>query len=185
MAADTPRSPDAPSAVSSGAAPSTSSAASPLFLREEEIRRGLELLHAGQARLFAAADTALRREGLGRAHQRALYFIARRPGLSVGALLDLLGITKQSLGRALRELSARGLVETRAGTTDRRRKLLTLTDTGAALEAELFAALRSRLADAYEEAGQESVTGFWRVLEGLLPDADRALWRSLREEKRG
>lgn len=143
--------------------------ASPLFLREPELRRGMELLYFGNSHLTRAIDRGLARQGLGRAHHRALYFMARRPGMAVGELLALLNITKQSLGRVLTELIDRGLVETRAGERDRRQRLLSLTASGAALEAELFAALREKLSHAYSRAGQNAVTGFWSVLEGLIP----------------
>ena len=147
--------------------------ASPLFLREAEIRRGVELLYFGYSHLYRGIDQGLARQGLGRAHHRALYFIARQPDLTISALLRTLGITKQSLGRVLGELSERGLVETRAGREDRRQRLLRLTPTGAALEAELFDALRERLSAAYGQAGQDAVTGFWRVLEALIPVEER------------
>lgn len=150
-------------------------AASPLFLREGEIRRGVELLYFGYGHLTRSVDAELADQGLGRAHHRALYFIARQPDLTVSALLRLLAITKQSLGRVLGELTSRGLVETRIGPFDRRQKLLRLTETGAALEAALFELLRERLGAAYSHAGQNSVTGFWHVLEGLIPVEDRAL----------
>jgi len=153
---------------------SASPAASPLFLREEEIRRGIELLHFGHAALMAGMEAALAAHGLGKAHQRALYFIARRPELSVSALIGLLGITKQSLGRVLDELTERGLIETRAGTRDKRQRLLRLTPAGETTEAALFETMRERMAAAYSAAGQGSVTGFWRVLENMLePEAQR------------
>src|SRR5690606_8135322 len=105
----------------------------------------------------------------GRAHHRALYFIARQPDLIVSELLALLAITKQSLGRVLNDLIERDFVETRPGMQDRRQKLLRLTPEGAKLEAMLFDALRGRMAAAYVQAGQGSVSGFWQVLEGLIP----------------
>ena len=105
------------------------------------------------ANLLRAIDARLAAEQLGRAHHRALHFIARRPDLTVGALLGLLDVTKQSLGRTLGELTARGLVETRTGRDDRRQRLLRLTPAGAALEADLFEALRATLAAAYSSAG--------------------------------
>lgn len=148
--------------------------ASPLFLRETEIRRGMELLYFGYSHLYRNTDRLLADKGLGRAHHRALYFIARQPGLTVGALLALLGITKQSLGRVLGELSSRGLVEARAGDEDRRQRLLRLTPEGATLEGELFDLLRERLSAAYAAAGQDAVTGFWRVLEQLVPPTERS-----------
>lgn len=158
----------------------SSSSASPLFLREPELRRGLELLYFGNSHLTRAIDRGLAREGLGRAHHRALYFIARRPDLTVSELLGLLAITKQSLGRVLSELTERGLVEIRPGTRDRRQRLLRLSAAGQALESELFDALRERLSAAYASAGQAAVGGFWAVLEGLIPADERARVEHLR-----
>lgn len=148
--------------------------ASPLFLREPEIRRGIELLYFGYANLTRSIDAGLAKQGLGRAHHRALYFIAREPDLTVSALLAILGITKQSLGRVLGELAERGMVETRTGERDRRQRLLRLTAAGAALEAELFEALREKMSTAYSSAGQGAVGGFWAVLEGLMPESERS-----------
>lgn len=162
------------------AVPPTHHGASPLFLTEPELRRGVELMHFGHAHLTRALDAVLEPEGLGRAHQRALYFIARQPDVSVSELLRLLAITKQSLGRVVSELETRRLVTARQGSEDRRQRLLRLTDQGAALEAELFQRLSAALGAAYAAAGQEAVGGFWAVLEGLIPPADRARIPALR-----
>lgn len=149
------------------------SAASPLFLREPEIRRGVELLYFGYSHMTRAIDEGLAAQGLGRAHHRALYFVARKPDLTVSELLSLLAITKQSLGRVLGDLTDRGLVEMRTGERDRRQRLLRLTKTGAALESALFESLREKVSSAYSSAGQGAVGGFWAVLEGLIPDEER------------
>jgi DNA-binding MarR family transcriptional regulator len=153
------------------AAPASS--ASPLFLREPELRRGMELLYFGHSHLTRSVDQGLADEGLGRAHHRALYFIARKPDMTVSDLLSLLAITKQSLGRVLNELTERELVETRPGERDRRQRLLRLTPAGAKMESELFEAVRERMSAAYASAGQAAVSGFWAVLEGLVPEKER------------
>lgn len=160
------------------AAPTQS--ASPLFLREPEIRRGIELLYFGYSHLTRSIDQGLAKQGLGRAHHRALYFIARQPDLTVSQLLEHLAITKQSLGRVLNELGDRGLVDSRAGERDRRQRLLSLTEDGARLERELFDAARAKLSAAYASAGQDAVGGFWAVLEGLIPEDERARVEALR-----
>ncbi|MEH3036584.1 MAG: helix-turn-helix domain-containing protein [Sphingomonas adhaesiva] len=147
----------------------TTPSASPQFLRESEIRRGIELLYFGNSHITRSIDRGLARQGLGRAHHRALYFIARKPDMPVSDLLALLAITKQSLGRVLNELIDRELVETRPGERDRRQRLLRLTPAGVELEAGLYDALRERLSAAYLRAGQGAVSGFWSVLEGLIP----------------
>ncbi len=154
-------------------------AASAQFLREAEIRRGIELLYFGYTNMVRGADDMLAHHGLGRAHHRALYFIARRPGMPVGDLLALLNITKQSLSRVLADLQARELVVQRVGQRDRRQRLLDLTPAGQALEAALFEELRTGMAGAYAQAGQNAVTGFWAVLTGLIPAADRPMIQDL------
>ena len=164
-----------------GLAPSR---ASPLFLREPEIRRGIELLYFGYSSMIRGADAILDDQGLGRAHHRALYFIARQPELPVSDLLRLLSITKQSLSRVLADLMRTGLVEQRVGTLDRRQRLLRLTAAGVALEARLFEALRERIAAAYAAAGQEAVSGFWLVLAGLVPTEERAMIEALDRQAR-
>ena len=92
-------------AVSSSPSTETfSPAASPLFLREDEVRRGVELLYFGYTRLTRSVDELLVDHGFGRAHHRALYFIGRHPGQTVGHLLSILKVTKQSISRVLKDL---------------------------------------------------------------------------------
>ena len=161
------------------AVPLRPAGASPLFLREAEIRRGIELLYFGYANMIRGADDMLAAKGFGRAHHRALYFIARQPGMPVSDLLSLLNITKQSLSRVLAELQEKALVAATIGARDRRQRLLDLTPEGAQLEAALFEELRRGMAAAYAAAGQGAVTGFWGVLEGLIPAADRPMVAAL------
>lgn len=133
----------------------------------------MELLYFGQSHLVRSVDKGLAEQGLGRAHHRALYFIARKPDMTVSELLSLLAITKQSLGRVLNELADRGLLETRPGERDRRQRLLRLTTAGLTMESELFEAVRVKMSAAYNRAGHDAVAGYWAVLEGLIPEDDR------------
>jgi DNA-binding MarR family transcriptional regulator len=141
--------------------------ASPLYLRDEELKQGVDLLFFAFSDLFAAGEPALRASGLGRAHRRAIYFIARNPGLSVADLLAVLKITKQSLNRVLNDLLDGDFVERKAGLRDRRTRQLKLTAKGAALESQLWEAQRPKLVRAFREAGPDAVAGFRRVLTGL------------------
>lgn len=146
----------------------------PLFLRDEELRQGMELLFFAYRDCMAEAEALLDRHGLGQAHHRAIYFIGRYPGLSVGELLDLLRITKQSLSRVIRQLCDAELVLMRAAPDDRRKRSLRLTEAGEAVERELTEAQRARFARAYREAGAEAVEGFRKVLLGLADEDHRA-----------
>jgi len=137
------------------------------------VRRGIEYLFFAHGSLWRAVDARLAEQGLGRAHYRALYFIARQPGLTISDLLALLGITKQSLGRVIKDLEARAMLATRPGNRDRRQKELRLTEEGRAIEAAVFALMRDAMSRAYTQAGQAAVTGFWQVSEALLPPRER------------
>ena len=97
------------------------------------------------------ADRLLLRYNFGRAHHRVLYFVDRRPGLSVAELLDLLRITKQSLSRVLKELLDAGYIEQRPGLADRRQRHLHATDAGHGLALELAQLQSRRFARALEK----------------------------------
>jgi DNA-binding MarR family transcriptional regulator len=139
-----------------------------LFLREEEMRLAQDMLFFAYRDFTNAADVILEELGLGRAHHRALHFIGRNPGIAVTDLLAILRITKQSLARVLTALIGQGLVVQAAGRMDRRQRLLSLTEAGAALERRLYERQRERLSAAYREAGGTAVEGFRRVMRGIM-----------------
>lgn len=139
-----------------------------LFLREEELRRGIELMFFAYRDFTGEADSILAEQNMGRAHHRAIYFIGRNPGITVSDLLAILQITKQSLSRVLSSLVETEYVEQQQGPDDRRQRLLYLTDKGAELESRLTAVQGKRFAAAFREAGANAVDGFQNVLHGLL-----------------
>jgi DNA-binding MarR family transcriptional regulator len=142
--------------------------------REEELRQGMELLYFAYRDFTAEPDAILARHGFGRAHHRVIYFVGRHPQMSVSDLLGILRITKQSLSRVLRQLVREGFIVQRAGSEDRRRRLLELTGKGVELERQLSETQRQRIAKAYREAGAPAVDGFRRVMLGIMSgDGDR------------
>lgn len=144
-----------------------------LYLREEELRRGIELLYFAYRDFTRDPDEILAKSRFGRAHHRVLYFVGRSPGITVSGLLSILRITKQSLSRVLGELVEQGYIRQETGTEDRRQRLLYLTDKGEAFERQLFASQRDRVARAYKVAGPEAVAGFWEVLLNIVDDDER------------
>ncbi len=155
------------------------SSANPLFLREEELRRGIELLFYAYRDFTTEPDATLARYRFGRAHHRVIYFVGRNPGITVGELLAILRITKQSLSRVLGQLVRDGFIDPRQGARDRRQRLLHLTEKGIELERRLTATQRERIARAYREAGAQAVEGYRTVLMGLIDEPNRrALVRS-------
>ena len=143
-------------------------------LHDDEVRQGIELLFFAYRDFTAEPDAMLARRGFGRAHHRVVHFVGRHPEITVGELLGILRITKQSLGRVLGQLVRQGFVVQRPGPSDRRQRLLDLTPKGRALEHELSAPQRARVGAAYRRAGPQAVEGFRRVLlEIIAGEADR------------
>ena len=150
-----------------------------LFLTDEQLRQGIELLFFAYRDFTGDPDQVLAKRGLGRAHHRAIHFIKRRPGITVAGLLEILQVTKQSLNRVLRQLIDEGLVLSTVGKEDRRERNLHLSEAGDALERELSELQRERFRRAYGAAGPEAVAGFRLVLEQMLNETDRAEVMSL------
>ena len=144
----------------------------PLFFAEDAVRDGIELLFFAYRDFTAEADAILGRYGFGRAHHRVIHFVGRHPQMTVSDLLGILRITKQSLSRVLSELVGQGFICQRQGPLDRRQRLLELTAKGRALEREVSAPQRARVANAYRQAGSAAVGGFRKVLLGIIADAD-------------
>ncbi len=139
-----------------------------LFLTDEQLRKGIEAMFFAYRGFTADPDRILEDLAYGRAHHRAIHFINRQPGLTVSALLAVLGVTKQSLNRVLRTLIEDGLVENRVGRRDKRERHLFLTEAGAELERRLSEAQRGRMRAAYRKAGPQAVAGFRQVLEAMM-----------------
>ncbi len=152
-----------------------------LFLTDDQLRRGIEAMFFAYRAFTSDPDMILAEMDYGRAHHRALHFINREPGLTVTSLMDVLGVTKQSLNRVLRTLIEDELVESRVGRRDRRERQLYLTPAGVALERRLSEAQRARMRAAYRSAGPQAVAGFRQVLEAMMDDRTRAQYQAILE----
>ncbi|HUJ77257.1 MAG TPA: MarR family winged helix-turn-helix transcriptional regulator [bacterium] len=135
--------------------------------RIQELNDSLEQLHFALRRITETPNAILARRGLRRAHQRILFFVARRQGLSVNDLLRELRVTKQALHAPLNQLKARKLVQVRPSPGDRRRKELFLTPAGTELEAQLTGPQRERLEQALRRVGPSSGRIWRQVLREI------------------
>ncbi len=152
-----------------------------LFLTDEQLRQGIEAMFFAYRGFTADPDRILTDMAYGRAHHRAIHFINRAPGTTVNNLLNILGVTKQSLNRVLRTLIADGLVESRVGRVDKRERHLYLTDEGRLLEGRLSDAQRARMRAAFRDAGPEAVAGFRQVLEAMMDSEMQRAYTRLKE----
>lgn len=147
----------------------------------------IELLFFAYRDFVGGADQLLEAYRFGRAHHRVLHFVARRPGLTIAELLDILKITKQSLGRVLRELVEAEFVEARAGVADRRQRLLFPTERGRRLALQLAQLQSARferaLADLGPGAQQQAVAFLLAMIEP--EERERVVALTRREVARG
>ena len=131
----------------------------------------IELLFFAYRDFVGDPDEVLLKLGFGRAHHRVLHFVNRNPGMKVADLLEILNITKQSLGRVLKQLVDQGYVLQKEGEQDRRQRLLYVTPKGEALALRLAALQTQRINRAFSELGPNAHESARRFLTSMI-DAD-------------
>jgi len=138
-----------------------------LFLRDEELDRGVALILASERILSAAADAGRRTAALNRTELQAALAIRAIPGLSVSELRQRLGATTPTMARVLGKLDERGLIRRKKSGQDGRKRKLELSLAGTAIIEPIVVAMRNSLRSAYRRAGSEQVAGARAVLEAL------------------
>jgi len=132
----------------------------------------IELLFFAYRDFTGDPDDVLAEYEFGRAHHRVLHFVERNPGIMVTDLLGILRITKQSLGRVLKQLVDAGIIEQREGHHDRRQRLLYTTERGHALAVDLTRLQQKRLERALiglPDGSEETIRRF--LLQMIDPEA--------------
>jgi DNA-binding MarR family transcriptional regulator len=132
----------------------------------------IELLFFAYRDFVSDPDQLLDKLGFGRAHHRVLHFVNRNPGMKVAELLDVLKITKQSLGRVLKQLIDEGYVIQKEG-ADRRQRLLYVSPAGEALALKLAGLQALRIGRVLDEIGPGGRETARRFLAGMIGDEDR------------
>jgi len=133
----------------------------------------IELLFFAYRDFVGDPDEVLIKLGFGRAHHRVLHFVNRNPGMKVAELLDILRITKQSLGRVLKQLIDQGYVLQREGAQDRRQRLLYVTAKGEQLALKLAMLQTERLSRALAELGPGAHEASRRFLAAVIDTENR------------
>lgn len=139
----------------------------------------IELLFFAYRDFVSDPDDVLARFGFGRAHHRVLHFVNRNPGMKVADLLHILNITKQSLGRVLKQLVDEGYVAQKEGASDRRQRLLYVTPKGETLAMRLAGLQTRRIARALGELDPPARETARRFLTAMIDVEDRESVRRL------
>jgi DNA-binding MarR family transcriptional regulator len=128
----------------------------------------IELLFFAYRDFVSGPDEVLAKFAFGRAHHRVLHFVNRNQGMKVAELLDILKITKQSLGRVLKQLIDQGYVVQKEGANDRRQRLLYVTAKGETLAMKLAGLQTARIARALSELGPHAHEAACRFLTAMI-----------------
>lgn len=140
----------------------------------EDMIAFVELLFFAYRDFTGEPDALLDDFGFGRAHHRVLHFVNRNPGLCVADLLDVLKITKQSLARVLKQLIDDGFIAQQAGASDRRQRLLFVTERGEALARKLAELQIERIRGALAAAGPDAKETVHKFLLAVVSPEERA-----------
>ena len=155
-------------------APGPASSSNDRGIREgEPIWDVIELLFFAYRDFVGDPDEVLAKFGFGRAHHRVLHFVNRNPGMKVAELLDILKITKQSLGRVLKQLVDEGYIAQKEGANDRRQRLLYVTSKGEGLAMKLAGLQTARVAAALSQLGPSAHEAARRFLVAMINSENR------------
>jgi DNA-binding MarR family transcriptional regulator len=135
--------------------------------RETALRLAIEQFYFGYRAFTVQPDRILAQRGLGRVHHRILYFVGRNPRISVNALLSMLGVSKQALNAPLRQLVEMQLMAMDTAEHDKRVRQLSLTPSGAELEAQLTGTQMRQLHAVFEQVGASAEAGWHQVMRYL------------------
>lgn len=124
----------------------------------------IELMYFGLKGLIRAADARMAKNGLGRAHHRILYVLARMDGLTVGQLGEELKISPQALHRTLKNLREDGYVAESRRADRHRYKSLHLTQIGRTLEEETTELERAVIRTAFDKVGPDTAEKWAQVM---------------------
>lgn len=133
----------------------------------------IELFFFAYRDFISDPDEILAKIGYGRAHHRVVYFVSRRPGMTVADLLTILRITKQSLARVLKELIDSGYIRQMTGPADRRQRRLYPTLAGRELALALSEPQSQRIAQAFDTLKPEMREGVKLFLQAMAGGSAR------------
>ena len=136
-------------------------------LNADELDHCLERTHLVVRGLVDQADALLATHGLGRAHQRVLWVVARQPDLPIGVIAGFLAVSLQALHKTMRQLRERELVTIAPDPANRRLRRVALTDAGRRLEGQLTNPQRDAFAAVVNQLGVPAIEQ-WGLVMDLL-----------------
>ena len=139
-----------------------------LYLKDEQIKDFIQLLFYAYRETFSDPKSILTKKFFGPAHLRSLNLIERHPGISLGELMFKLKVTKQSLGRVLRDLIKSKMIKQIKDKNDTRKKNLFLDKDGKVFFEAVYNSQKKRIFNALKNSNSDSVIKFKEVLKKII-----------------
>ena len=140
----------------------------PLFLKDKELKIAFELLFFVIKDFDKNISSLLKKFGYNKTHFAVIFLASNNNYLTIKDLLVILDIKKQSLAKVLNKLKNNDLIVLKQSKKDKRNKNIYLTKKGIKIEKRLTEKQMNNIANAYKNAGTDSINSFKKILINLI-----------------
>ena len=141
---------------------------SPLFLKNKELKVAFELLFFTIKDFDKNISFLLKKFNYNKTHFAVIFLASNNYYLTIKDLLIILDIKKQSLSKVINKLKNDEVIVLKKSKKDKRNKNIYLTKKGIKIEKKLIEKQISNIANAYKNAGTDSIYGFKKILLNLI-----------------
>ena len=150
---------------------------SPLFLKNKELKIAFELLFFTIKDFDRNISFLLKKFGYNKTHFAVIFLASNNYYLTIKDLLIILDIKKQSLSKIINKLKNDEIIILKQSKKDKRNKNIYLTKKGIKIEKKLTQKQINNIADAYKNAGKDSINGFKKILINLISKTSKGILR--------
>ena len=150
---------------------------SPLFLKNIEVKVAFELLFFTIKDFDKNISFLLKKFSYNKTHFAVIFLASNNYYLTIKDLLTILDIKKQSLSKIINKLKSDGVIVLKKSKKDKRKKNIYLTKKGIKIEKKLTEKQIHNIANAYKNAGTDSINGFKKILVNLISKNSKNILR--------
>ena len=119
----------------------------------------------------------LKKFNYNKTHFAVIFLASNNYYLTIKDLLTILDIKKQSLSKIINKLKNDGIIILKKSKKDKRKKNIYLTKKGIKIEKKLTEKQVQNIANAYKNAGTDSINGFKKILVNLISKNSKNILR--------
>ena len=147
----------------------------PLFLKNKELKVAFELLFFTIKDFDKNISFLLKKFNYNKTHFAVIFLASNNYYLTIKDLLIILDIKKQSLSKIINKLKNDEIIILKKSKKDKRNKNIYLTKKGIRIEKKITNQQINNIANAYKNAGTDSINGFKKILLNLLSKTSKTI----------